>query len=69
LPRAWCESDDPNRMVPLLSPEARIVVFVTGDPTRNRNLLFRENYTQGSLTSKAIKLPVHWDKLMKELGK
>ena len=69
LPGAWCESDDPNRMVPLLSPEARIVVFVTGDPTRNRNLLFRENYTQGSLTSKAIKLPVHWDKLMKELGK
>ena len=69
LPGAWCESNDPNRMVPLLGPEARIVVFVTGDPTRNRNLLFRENYTQGRLTSKAITLPANWDELMKELGK
>ena len=69
LPGAWCESNDPNRMVPLLGPEARIVVFVTGDPTRNRNLLFRENYTQGLLTSKAIKLPANWDELMKEVDK
>jgi hypothetical protein len=69
LPEAWCESNDPDRMVPLLSPEARIVVLVTGDPTRNRNLLFRENYTQGRLTSKAIKLPGNWDGLMKELGR
>jgi hypothetical protein len=69
LPKAWCESNDPNRMVPLLGPESRIVVFVTGDPTRNRNLLFRENYTQGRLTSKAIKLSANWDELMTELGK
>ena len=69
LPKAWCESNEPNRMVPLLGPEARIVVFVTGDPTRNRNLLFRENYTQGCLTSKAVTLPANWTELTKALGK
>lgn len=69
LPAAWCESSDPDRMVPLLGPEARIVVVVTGDPTRNRNLFFRENYTQGFLTSKAIKLPANWDEQMKEAGR
>lgn len=65
LPHKWYESDDPNRMVPLLSPEARIVVIVTGDPTRNRCLFYRENYTQGRLTSRVIKLPSNWDELIK----
>lgn len=68
LPDAWYESEDPNRLVPLLSPETKIVVFVTGDPTRNRNLLFRENYTQGKLTSKAINLPANWEELVKNPG-
>lgn len=65
LPREWHESDNPKRMVPLLGPEARILVVVTGDPTRNRSLFFRENYTQGRLTSKAVKLPPNWDELLK----
>lgn len=66
LPKAWHESDDPKRMVPLLSPEARIITVVNGDPTRNRSLFFRENYTQGRLTSRAVKLPDHWEELVKK---
>lgn len=65
LPGEWHESDDPKRMVPLLSPEARIVTVVTGDPTRNRSMFFRENYTQGKLTSRPVKLPENWDEQLK----
>lgn len=63
----WLESDDPKRMVPLLSPRARVIILVTGEPTRNRSQLFRENYTQAKLTSKEIRLPENWDELIKGL--
>lgn len=66
LPKAWHESDDPKRMVPLLSPEARIITVVNGDPTRNRSLFFRENYTQGKLTSRMVRLPNNWDGLLEQ---
>ena len=65
LDSRWYESDDPQRMVPLFSPAARIYVMVTGDPTRNRCLFFRENYSQAILTSRAVKLPANWDELRK----
>lgn len=68
LSKEWYESDDPQRMVPLLSPRARIITLVTGDMTRNRNLLFRENYTQGKLTSRRIQLPDNWDERIKMNG-
>ena len=64
----WQESDDPNRMVPLLGPGARIRVLVTGDPTRNRSVFHRSNYTQGRLTSRAVKLPENWEELLKKRG-
>lgn len=63
---AWHESDDPRRMVPLLSPRARVIILVTGEPTRNRSLIFRENYTQAKLTSRRIELPERWDELLRE---
>lgn len=63
----WHESDDPQRMVPLLSPRARVIILVTGEPTRNRSLIFRENYTQAKLTGRKIELPENWDALLAEL--
>jgi len=69
MPKAWCESNDPNRMVPLLLPESKILIVVTGDPTRNRSTFYRQNFFQGYATSKPIKLPKNWDKLMKEQEK
>ena len=66
LPQVWHESDDPDRPVPLLSPNARVVVLVTGDPTRNRSQLFRQNYSQGYLTSRAIKLQPDWNRLIEK---
>lgn len=66
LTEEWVESDDPKRLVPVMSPRARVIIIVTGDMTRNRSMIFRENYTQGKLTSKKIQLPANWDELLKE---
>ncbi len=64
LDKRWHESDDPQRMVPLMSPRARIHTIVTGDMTRNRSLFFRENYSQAPLTSKKIVLPENWHEMI-----
>lgn len=61
----WYESDDPKRMVPLLGPGVKIHVLVVGDMTRNRSVFHRSNYTQGKMTSRAVKLPEKWDELIK----
>lgn len=60
----WYESDDPHRMVPLFGPDAKIVVIVCGDPTRNRSQFFRSNYTMAKLTSKAIELPENYEQMI-----
>lgn len=64
LPKVWCASTDPNRMVPLMLPESEWLVVVTGDPTRNRCCIYRQNFKQGYATSKKIALPKNWDKLL-----
>ena len=64
LPKAWCVSTDPNRMVPLLLPASEWLVVVTGDPTRNRCCIYRQNFMQGYATSGKVKLPANWDALL-----
>jgi len=64
MPRAWAESDDPQRLVPLMLPETQWLVVVTGDPTRNRCCVFRQNFKQGYATSKRIQLPARWNALL-----
>lgn len=66
LSEEWFLSDDPRRMVPLLGPEVTINTVVIGDPTRNRNVFHRSNYTQGRMTSRAIRLPDNWHELLKQ---
>jgi len=65
LPAAWGESDDPNRLVPLLLPQSKFLVVVAGDPLRNRSCLFRQNFKQGYATSRKIVLPALWETLRK----
>jgi hypothetical protein len=64
LPKEWHLSDDPNRMVPLLLPESRLLIVVTGDPTRSRCLFLRENFKQGYATSAKVVLPGAWDTML-----
>jgi hypothetical protein len=69
LPEEWGKSADPNQMVPILLPSSEFLIVVTGDPKRNRNTVYRNNNMQGFATSKKIKLPANWDKLMAEIKK
>ena len=68
MPAAWAESDDPQRMVPLMLPETQWLVVVTGDPTRNRCCIYRQNFKQGYATSAKITLPENWDALLEKAG-
>ena len=68
MPPAWAESDDPQRLVPLMLPETQWLVVVTGDPTRNRCCVFRQNFKQGYATSRKIELPARWDALLARAG-
>ena len=60
----WTVSSDPNRMVPLMLDASEWLIVVTGDPTRNRCVMHRQNFKQGYATSKKIKLPANWDALL-----
>ena len=66
LPAAWAESDDPQRLVPLMLPQTQWLVVVTGDPTRNRCCVLRQNFKQGYATSRKIELPERWGALIGE---
>ena len=65
MPSEWHVSDDPNRLVPLLLHSTQWLVVVTGDPTRNRSCIYRQNFNQGYATSKKIDLPKNWGSLLK----
>ena len=66
LPKEWGISPDPNRMVPLLLPSSKWLVVVSGDPTRNRCCIYRQNFKQGYATSRKIELPAKWHELLAE---
>lgn len=63
LPPAWRQSDDPERLVPLLLPQSQWLVVVAGDPLRNRSCIYRQNFKQGYATSRKVQLPANWDAL------
>jgi hypothetical protein len=64
LPRQWHASDDPERPVPLMLPETRWLIVVSGDPLRNRSSIYRQNFKQGYATSKPVRLPRDWETLL-----
>jgi len=66
LPAHFCESGDPDRLLPILQghePEDLLIV-VSGDPNRNRSRICHQNSTQGFPTSKKIELPANWEALI-----
>jgi hypothetical protein len=66
LPEVFCESTDPNRLVPVVCSPDDILISVTGDPLRTNAYLFTHNGFMGYPTSKAIDLPADWDTLLAE---
>ena len=67
LPRAFAESDDPNRMVPIVLDPDDFMVLVSGDPLRTNAYTFAHNGYLGFPTAKQIELPPDWDERIRKL--
>jgi hypothetical protein len=66
LPKAFHESDDPNRLVPIVVNPEDFMIAVSGDPMRNNAYIFAHNGFLGYPTGKEIKLPADWDRRLGE---
>jgi len=62
IPRLFHESDDPNRMVPLVWKPDDFMIAVTGDLTRNSIYIFAHNGVLGYPVAKRIALPGNWER-------
>jgi len=61
LPPAFAESDDPNRMVPIVLQPDDFMVLVSGDPLRTNAYTFTHNGYLGFPVAKKIVLPSDWE--------
>ncbi len=61
LPRAFAESDDPERMVPIVLDPDDFMVLVSGDSLRTNAYAFAQNGYLGFPTAKRIVLPDDWE--------
>ncbi len=66
LPKLFCESEDPARLVPVVRHPDEFMIVVTGLPTRNRSRILRQGGAHGRRFSKEIKLPANWHQLLKK---
>jgi len=64
IPKVFHESDDPNRMVPLVWKPEDYMICVTGDLTRNSVYIFAHNGVLGYPVAKLIRLPKNWEQLL-----
>ncbi len=62
LPKDFAESDDPERMVPIVTGPDEFMVFVSGDPLRTNAYAFAHNGYLGFPVAKKIVLPDDWEK-------
>jgi hypothetical protein len=69
IPKVYHESDDPNRLVPLVWRPEDYLICVTGDLTRNSIYIFAHNGVLGFPTCKKIQLPKAWEQLRAEVKK
>jgi hypothetical protein len=61
IPKVFHESDDPNRLVPIVWKAEDYMIAVTGDPLRNNAYVFAHNGFLGYPTGKKIQLPKNWE--------
>ena len=57
----FAESDDPDRLVPVVARAKDIMIAVSGDPLRTNAYTFAHNGYLGFPTAKRIDLPANWD--------
>ena len=68
LPRAYGESRDPERLVPIFPWKESIGIVVAGDPGRNQSKCYVGNHQQGAPVSKRVQLPRAWEALREGRG-
>ena len=61
IPRVFLESDDPNRLVPIVFEPDDFMIAVAGDPLRNNACTFAHNGRLGYPVAKKIGLPADWE--------
>lgn len=66
IPSLFHESDDPERMAPIVWKPEDLMIAVGGDPPRNNAYVFAHNGFLGFPTGKKIDLPKHWNDLLVE---
>ena len=66
IPKAFYESDDPDRMVPIVWEPEDFMIAVAGDPLRNNAYVFAHNGFLGYPVGKKIQLPKNWERLLAE---
>jgi hypothetical protein len=64
IPKVFFESDDPNRLVPIVWKAADYMIAVSGDPLRNNAYVFAHNGFLGYPVGRKIELPKDWDRLL-----
>lgn len=64
IPKQYCESDDPDRLVPVFLKPEWIGIVVGGDEGRNRSRGYVQNHEQGPPISRRIQLPANWKQFL-----
>jgi len=64
IPKVFRESDDPDRMVPIVWEPEDYMIAVAGDPLRNNAYVFAHNGFLGYPVARRIRLPAHWERVL-----
>ncbi|MFC2004542.1 hypothetical protein ACFLUK_03260 [Chloroflexota bacterium] len=66
LPKQYCESTDPNRLVPIVWSPDDFMITVSGDPGKDNCFICAQNGIIGHPVSKKIELSANWAQLLKQ---
>jgi hypothetical protein len=66
IPPVFAQSEDPERLVPIVCRAEDLMVAVSGDPLRTNAYAFAHNGILGFPTTKPIRLPAEWPRLLRE---
>jgi len=66
IPTVFAESEDPDRLVPIVCRPEDFMVAVSGDPLRTNAYAFAHNGILGFPTTKPVRLPADWPRLLRE---
>ena len=69
LPAFYYESDDPQRLVPIVWKAEDYMIAVSGDPMRNNCYVLAHNGYLGYPTGKKIVLPERWEEMLAEAAR